>query len=124
MYEIKLSNFRIVPSLLEVIHVKLDIWGDEPRLNWGKICSYYQRTWKLVGELNCPYTCTSAYVEYGLRILDWGSIKRAAQAEAVDVMLEVETGLFNLVIWEVIFAFFICMISSTVFVEVVRDRGA
>jgi hypothetical protein len=56
--------------------------------------------------------------------LDWGSIKRAAQAEAVDVMLEVETGLFNLVIWEVIFAFFICMISSTVFVEVVRDRGA
>ena len=56
-----------------------------------------------------------------MRFFDWRTEQYAGLTESIDVMLEIESSLFHLIVWKIVFALFVAMISAAVLVLVPGD---
>ena len=76
-------------------------------------------------EVDRPDACACAYVEDVLGIgVDGGEVQLAVEGEAEEMVLQVETVLFETIVWEDIFAVFKAVVESAIFLynEVAMDK--
>lgn len=98
VYVIKFPYLGELPLLLEIIDVEFHVGGHEARLDGREVGADYEGARVLVCKFDGPDSGAGADVEYGLGIGDGRFVELAAEAETVDVVLEVETGLFLFVV--------------------------